>query len=243
MKSITMPSSGDVLDRIIKLKKMKNDAALARLLGVKPAIISNWRARGTIPYEVVFSICEQDGVTLDYLINGRGPVYAGEVLEGAAPLESFPPPKGEEVGEGQVAYTPERDEFVYISQVLGRISAGWGRVPENTVDVKVAFRREWMRRKGDPNGMVLIKVDGDSMEPTLISGDVVLIDRNRNYMDPQGGIYALTLDEIIMIKRVQVLADKVRIISDNPKYDAFEVPEERVRVNGKVIWFARELER
>jgi phage repressor protein C with HTH and peptisase S24 domain len=93
--------------------------------------------------------------------------------------------------------------------------------------------------------MVLIKVEGDSMEPTLLSGDLVLVDRGRSFISPEGGIYAIALDDIIMVKRVQVIhpIDKLRIISDNPKYNTIEVPADQVKVNGKVIWFARELER
>lgn len=238
-----MPTSSKILDRIIKLKNLKNDAGLARFFNIKPAIISNWRTRGTIPYDIIVSFCEQHNTPLDYIISGRGPHYASAPsFHGTAET----PPFQDRVAE-TVKYRPEygvdNDEFVYISQVMGRISAGRGRIPENNVDVKVAFRKEWVNRKGNPKNMVLIKVDGDSMEPSLLSGDVVLIDRNRNYIDPQGGIYALALDDIIMIKRVQVLADKIRIISDNPKYEAFDVPTDRVKVNGKVIWFARELER
>jgi phage repressor protein C with HTH and peptisase S24 domain len=91
--------------------------------------------------------------------------------------------------------------------------------------------------------MVLIKVSGDSMEPTLLNGDLVLVDRGRDYLDPQGGVYAIALDDVIMIKRVQPTGDRVRIISDNKMYEPFEVKADQVRVNGKVIWFARELER
>jgi phage repressor protein C with HTH and peptisase S24 domain len=243
VKLFMTPSSNEILDRIIILKKLKNDAGLARFLKVKPAIISNWRARGTIPYDAVFSLCEYDGLTLDYVISGRGPIYrSDEPPQGLG--RRLPSEQGATgVEEKARAYTPGNDEFVYISQVIGRISAGRGRVPENAVDVRIAFRKEWIKRKGRPENMVLIKVDGDSMEPSLVSGDLVLIDRNRNYIDPQGGIYALALDDIIMIKRVQVLSERIRIISDNPKYEAFDVPVERIKVNGKVIWFARELER
>jgi phage repressor protein C with HTH and peptisase S24 domain len=83
------------------------------------------------------------------------------------------------------------------------------------------------------------------MEPTLYSGDIVLVDHNRNYIDPQGGIYAIAMDDIIMIKRLQVIypAKKIRIISDNPKYEHLEAEPEQVIINGKVIWFGREIER
>jgi phage repressor protein C with HTH and peptisase S24 domain len=71
------------------------------------------------------------------------------------------------------------------------------------VDIKIAFRRDWIKKKGSPGNMSLIKVSGDSMQSTLLSGDIVLVDHGHNYIDPQGGIYAIAVDGEIMIKRVQ----------------------------------------
>ena len=83
------------------------------------------------------------------------------------------------------------------------------------------------------------------MEPTLMEGDLLLIDLNRNYIDPPGGIYALYINDTIVAKRVQVISQggKLRIISDNPKYETIDADPDQIGVNGKVIWFARELER
>ena len=133
-------------------------------------------------------------------------------------------------------------EYVFIPQVAGRISAGGGLEPDNTIEFKMAFRKDWVERKGDPNDMSIIRVLGDSMEPTLQSGDLVLINHSRNYIDPQGGIYALAIDGQIMLKRVQLVPSKghARIISDNPQYETEIVPLSQLVVNGKMIWFGRE---
>jgi hypothetical protein len=55
----------------------------------------------------------------------------------------------------------------------------------------------------------------------------------------------LTPFPFIMIKRLQVnfLTNRIKIISDNPKYDAAEVEQEKILINGKVIGYGRELER
>lgn len=137
------------------------------------------------------------------------------------------------------------DDFVYIPQVRGEISAGEGSVPDDVIELKIAFAKDWLKRRGDPKNLSLIRIRGDSMEPTLRSGDLVLVDHNRNYLDPQGGIYAVAMDNLIMIKRVQVLypTDRVSIISDNPQYESIEIKSAEVRINGKIIWFGRELER
>jgi phage repressor protein C with HTH and peptisase S24 domain len=48
-----------------------------------------------------------------------------------------------------------------------------------------------------------------------------------------------------MIKRLQVLYQQgmIRVISDNTNYPPQEVPIDQLQINGRVIWFARELER
>ena len=146
-------------------------------------------------------------------------------------------------------YGPERpvfnDEFALIPQVVGSISAGGGRIPDNSSDYQCAFRRDWIRRKGgNPDNMSLIKVAGDSMEPALRDGDLVLVDHGRNNIASQGGIYAIALGDEIMVKRVQpIFPNKLLVISDNKQYPAQEIATENVRVNGKVIWYARDLER
>lgn len=80
----------------------------------------------------------------------------------------------------------------------------------------------------------------------LYSGDIVLVDHSRNFVDPHGGIYAIVVDNEIMIKRIQVLypQKKMLIISDNKdKYPPVEAEPEQVIINGKIIWFGREIER
>jgi phage repressor protein C with HTH and peptisase S24 domain len=150
----------------------------------------------------------------------------------------------------QKIFSPEHpynqpDEFVLIERKCGQISAGGGLVPDNDADVQLAFRRDWIKKKGNPGNMSLIKVSGDSMDPTLLDGDLVLVNHSRNSISPQGGIYAIAIDDEIMIKRVQPAdsPEKILVISDNKQYPHREITTDKVRVNGKVIWYARDLER
>lgn len=157
-----------------------------------------------------------------------------------------------ETGEGEMFRADPREgtpifnhDFIYVPQVAGSISAGGGLVADNAVEMKIAFRKEWIQRRGDPRNMSLIKVEGDSMEPTLLSGDLVLVDHSKQHIDTKGGIYAIAFDHEISIKRVQVLTHKkmLKVISDNKSYEAIELEPEKIIVNGKVIWYGRELER
>lgn len=87
----------------------------------------------------------------------------------------------------------------------------------------------------------VIEVAGDSMEPTLYKGDHVLIDLS-NQAIAQPGLFVLRLDESLIVKRVQKLmrGERVRVMSDNPKYPPEEIDDpERLTVVGRVVWLGR----
>ena len=60
----------DILERAKKCNNCKSDAELARFLGISRSTLSNWRARGSVDYNLLFSKYEQ--VNIDWLITGRG---------------------------------------------------------------------------------------------------------------------------------------------------------------------------
>lgn len=178
------------------------------------------------------------GCDKSWLLTGEGVPYPDRPPEQQAPSASAEP-------SAPAKSLDLSDEFVLVKRVRGMISAGGGLAPDNSVDMQLAFRRDFINRKGNPDNMSLIKVSGDSMEPTLLSGDLVLVDHSRTTIAPQGGIYAIAIDHEIMIKRVQFLLPqrKLKIISDNKQYEPMETDSDQVRINGKVIWYGRDLER
>jgi len=167
-------------------------------------------------------------------------IEKGEVEPGAFDLFKISQIIGENI---EYLYNLKTASFVYIPLVEGKISAGNGIIPNNVVIDFLAFRSDWIKKKGNPERMVLIQVSGDSMYPTLQNGDLVMIDLDKKYLDPQGGIYAITVGEEIMVKRLQTLPakGKIKIISDNKLYESYEMNPENVIINGKVIWFGREI--
>ena len=80
------------------------------------------------------------------------------------------------------------------------------------------------------------------MEPAIFDGDTIMIDRGRNEIH-SSYIYAIGIDETVMIKRLETLPGKtIRIISDNKVlYQPFEVGIDKIRVFGRVIWIAHQL--
>ena len=127
-----------------------------------------------------------------------------------------------------------------------QVSGGDGALvhSEQIVD-HLAFREGWVRDMGlDPLHLALVKHVGDSMEPTLQHGDLVLIDLRVNAV-LDDAIYALAVDEELRCKRLQRFVDgTVTVKSDNPNYDDQIVQPsdlERLRIIGRVRWRGREM--
>jgi len=203
-------------------------------IGLSGITVSRYERGDIVPsVEVLTEIQKIFNVNPDWLIMGEGEIFKKKDIELS------------EDGERTYKYKYKEEDFVLVPLMSGRISAGGGLIPDNTIQVQLAFRQDWIKRHGDPKRMSLIRVSGDSMEPTLFSGDIVLVDHNRNYIDPQGGIYAIVIDDMVMIKRLQPdhISKKILVISDNNKYRAIEANSDELIIQGKIIWFGREIER
>lgn len=113
----------------------------------------------------------------------------------------------------------------------------------------LAFETGWLRAEF-PNAfenLLLAQVVDESMEPTLKQGDLVLVDTNdRDLGTVSHGIYLLKLNDRLLIKRLQYIADNtLRVLSDHPAYEAFSVqisrPPSGLSLMGKVVWLGHKL--
>ncbi|MCK5683968.1 S24 family peptidase, partial [bacterium] len=134
-------------------------------------------------------------------------------------------------------------EFKYIPKVAARLSAGTGSfdVEDNITDY-LSFQTKWLAKKGSANSMVAMEVFGQSMEPVIREGDTVLIDQAQNIIIA-GVIYAVGVEDTILIKRLEKHPEKLVLSSDNKNYEPIYIKKEeanKVRIIGKVIWSCRE---
>jgi len=88
-------------------------------------------------------------------------------------------------------------------------------------------------------------VYGESMEPSFSHGDVVLVELGDGEM-VRDGLHALRINDHLMVKRLQLLpGNRIRVTSDNPRYEPFEIDlskeGDQIKVVGRVIWFGREI--
>ena len=122
-----------------------------------------------------------------------------------------------------------------------KASAGNGsQVNDENVMGSFAFKREWLARKGlNPQNLAVVTARGDSMEPTVRDGDILLVDRNVTNISADG-IYLIERDNELYCKRLQRKFDGgVTIMSDSPRYEAQHLSAdaaEDLHVAGRVIW-------
>lgn len=137
--------------------------------------------------------------------------------------------------------------FILVPRYDVAASMGNGSVihSEQIVD-HLAFRAEWVRTElnASPKNLVLISAVGDSMEPTLRAGDLLLIDRSGEGVK-QDAIYAFATNGELRVKRMQLKIDGCVVVkSDNPQYDAEILTAEQVaalRIVGRVVWSGRRM--
>lgn len=96
---------------------------------------------------------------------------------------------------------------------------------------------EWLGRNIEKDHQLLaIRVEGDSMEPTLRSGDILLVDSSSRRIH-DGQLFVLRDQGSLLIKRLQpALGGRVRVISDNPRYPEQVVDSPELDILGRVIW-------
>ena len=90
-----------------------------------------------------------------------------------------------------------------------------------------------------PSRLLVIETNGDSMAPTIVSGERVIVDTGHKTPTPDG-LYAIRdTFQSIVVKRLQVLRSsrptRVKIISDNPNHSSEETPLNDLEVVGKVL--------
>ena len=122
-------------------------------------------------------------------------------------------------------------------------AAGGGALDlDEAVKSYAYFRHEWLSRQGLVADLCsIIGVMGESMEPTLPEGCVVLLDRNRRRRRREGRIFVLRTGDGLVVKRAGKGTDGGwQLVSDHPRWPDVPWPDDAAIV-GEVRWMAREL--
>src|SRR4051794_25199022 len=127
------------------------------------------------------------------------------------------------------------------------VSAGPGAfVTEELGKPYFAFDERWLKAltASAPSNLSIVRVEGDSMAPTLNAGDDILVDLGDGVERLRDGIYVLRTDEALVVKRIALnrVARSVTVQSDNPAYpDWPDCDPNEIDPIGRVIWSGRRI--
>ena len=129
-----------------------------------------------------------------------------------------------------------------------RVSAGPGAVVGAEASRPYfGFDERWLKAltATPARDLSIIRVEGDSMAPTLNPGDDILIDPGDCSERLRDGIYVLRVDDALVVKRLALhpVGGQVTVQSDNPAYPDW--PDRNLaEINciGRVIWAGRRID-
>ncbi|MCA3365669.1 MAG: helix-turn-helix transcriptional regulator [Roseomonas sp.] len=207
----------------IKLVGSARDAA--RLSGLPYGTLQNYIQGGELKLSNAASLARATGVRLEWLANGLGPMLADQSGEVATISAAATPPG-----------------HVLLPLLEARAAAGnhGGLRSDHLVDF-IAFSESFLKQtlRRSPQNLALLTASGDSMDPTIRDGDLLLVDTSARRIEGSF-IYVLAIGGGLLVKRIHLRRDgSVILKSDNPKYDAEEVPAVEtptLEVLGQVIW-------
>lgn len=98
MSSRDLPDANAILDRLKSVLGIKTDTELAQIFSLGQSSIASWRRRNSANDSKIIALCNEEGVSLDWL-------YAVEVQAPEAKSRAAPAPGGELEAENQRLHT------------------------------------------------------------------------------------------------------------------------------------------
>ena len=135
-------------------------------------------------------------------------------------------------------------DFVPLVKAVPRAGTGGLETDEDFQGLYSFHSSFLVRKQGSPETMRLFCIQGNSMEPTLQAGDMIMI--NQSMQDIRSGsVYLIRLEGELMVKRLENRPGGLLLIrSDNPSYETIPVQKDNESIDfaifGRMVWSCRE---
>lgn len=202
--------------RLAEAMAPEKPTAFAQRMGLPHGTVSKYlRAGGTTGprLDIVARMADGLDTSLDWLVFGRG--------------------------EGQTG-----DDVIRVNRYDATLAAGSGSWNEgkrklDAIPFTPAFFQKRLSRTSGA-GFAVLEARGDSMEPSISDGDLLLLDENDTRL--VDGVFAFLIDDEARVKRFRKGIDGVTIMSDNPVYAPEHLASDqldRIKIIGRVRWIGR----
>jgi hypothetical protein len=185
---------------------------------------------------------------------GRNPAYIQQYVRRGVPkrlgederrklARYFAIPEAMLGGPAEVPAVP--NALLSVKRHPVSVSAGPGAIAGDELGTPYfAFDERWLKAltPSSPASLSIVRVEGDSMAPTLNAGDDILVDLGDAAERLRDGIYVLRIDDALVVKRLALnpLGRRVTVQSDNSAYpDWPDCRLDEINCVGRVIWSGR----
>lgn len=211
------------LQRLLNARGLTQEK-LANMVDVSQTSISNIIKGETQKPRYAVDIAKALDVDVQWLLYGEGeaPDFAKKMTE----------------------LTACTDEDVYRIDILNKTaSGGFGTIQSSDITEVVSaieYNESNFRQIFNgyhPEDIKLINVKGDSMSPTIESGDLLFVHIRTTHYDGDG-VYVFTYGDALHVKRLQKAGDELLVLSDNPNYQKWKITEKnsyKFHVHAKVL--------
>ena len=158
-----------------------------------------------VPIMEAIEIALKHNISLDWLIlkRGKGPELESEAEQ----------PEGAQPDSSSAVLETVADVAGYVDlPVLDMATFN-----STTKDRAWKVPRIWLDQEGlTVDETVMVRAVGDPMEPTIVDGEMVVVDRRVRDTD---GVFLVRFGETVRFKRIQRMVDgSIRLSNDNPAY-------------------------
>lgn len=222
-----------------------NKRAFALHVGISPTVVENvvGTRKGKPSFDVLEKVCANANISAEWLLLGKGEMLM-DMFEIRKPMvfhsddklyENSTQEDTEDKPIARLAKSPEEGiPLIPIEAMAGALTC------EQTVLEYECERYVVPVFKGAD---FLIPVKGSSMYPKYSSGDIVACQRvaMSDLFFQWNKVYVIDTNQGALIKRIKPGSDKnhILIVSDNEKYDPFELPISAIHAVALVIGVIR----
>jgi len=184
------------------------DKDVAQELRIPQATFATMKKRNSIPYREILEFCALRKISVNWLFFDQ----AVDMLK------------------------EETDKYFkirYFSDVQASAGGGANIDSENCEHMVVDEKILSEIADATSGKLEAIRVIGESMEPTLLDGSLIIIDRDNKVVRAMK-MYVVRTPDGLFIKRVEECGDKIKLYSDNPEYASMQYDLAEVDIVGKV---------